>query len=166
MSMYRAYLADSGSIALSGTSSIPYLYFAPPSTADANIFKIKMMIPGASGASPANNADVIGALYVVTGTVGNNSAITPHQIAGNVVAATTVVDVTSSSAGLSGLTTSGQPLWVGDVPQTSGASWADDDPNTGSEIALLPSTKYAFYAVSAAGAGTDMSVRFAVSWAE
>lgn len=166
MSMYRAYLADTGSIALSGTSSIPYLYFAPPSTSDANVFKVKMMVPGASGAAPASNADVIGALYLVTGTVGNNSAITPKQVAGNVVAAQTVVDVTSSSAGLSGLTISGQPLWVGDVPQTSGASWADDDPNTGSEIALLPGDKYAFYAVSAAGAGTDMNVRFAVWFAE
>lgn len=166
MSMYRGYLADSGSIALSGTSSIPYLYFAPTSTNDANIVKIKMMVPGSSGAAPASNADVIGALYVVTGTVGNNSAITPHQISGNALAANTVVDVTSSSAGLSGLTISGQPLWVGDVPQTSGASWADDDPNTGIEIGLLPSTKYALYAVSAASAGTDMNVRFAVWFAE
>jgi hypothetical protein len=166
MSMYRAYLADSGSITLAGTSSIPYLYFAPPSTSDANVIKIKFMVPGSSGASPANNADVIATLYKVTGTVGNNTAVTPAQVAGNVVAASTVVDVTSSDTGLTGLTTSGNPLWLSDAPETSGASWADDDTNTGKEIALLPSVKYALYAVAAAGAGTDMAVRFAVWFAE
>jgi hypothetical protein len=109
MSMFRAYLADSGSIALSGTSSIPYLYFAPTSTNDANIVKVKLMVPGSSGAAPSSNADVIGALYKVTGTVGGSTGVTPAQVAGNVLAANTVVDAASSSSGLTGLTTSGQP---------------------------------------------------------
>jgi hypothetical protein len=162
MAVNRSYLADSGSIGLSGTSAVPVLYFAPPSTADANIVKIKLMIPGSASAAPASNADVIGTLYVVTGTVGNNTALTPHQLGGNVLAANTVVNFASSSSGLSGLTTSGTPLWIGDVPETSGAGWADDHENTGLEIGLLPSTKYALYVQAAAGAGSNMNVRYGV----
>lgn len=166
MSLYRGYLADSGSIALSGTSNIPYLYFATTATNDANILKIKFMVPGSSGAAPASNADIIATLFKVTGTVGNNTAITPSQVSGNALAANTVVNSATTSAGLSGLSTSGSALWVGDDPETSGASWADDDTGTGKEIALLPSTKYALYAAAAAGAGTNMNVRFAVWFAE
>jgi hypothetical protein len=162
MAVNRSYLADSGSIGLSGTAAYPVLYFATTSTNDANIAKIKLMIPGSASAAPASNADVVGTLYVVTGTVGNNSAITPKQLAGNALACNTVVDVAASSSGLSGLTTSGQPLWIGDTPETSGAGWADDHENTGLEIGLLPSTKYALYVQSAAGAGSNMNVRYGV----
>jgi hypothetical protein len=162
MAVNRSYLADSGSVALSGTSLIPYLYFATTATSDANIGKIKLMVPGSASAAPASNADVIGILYKVTGTVGNNTAITPSQLAGNALAANTVIDTAASSAGLSGLTSTGQPLWIGDIPETSGAGWADDHENTGFEVGLLPSTKYALYAQAAAGAGSNMNVRFGV----
>jgi hypothetical protein len=161
MSVNRAYIVVTGNFALS-TSQLAVAYFAPPATADANVCKIKQMTPGASGATPASNADVMAWLYKVTGTVGNNTAYTPAQLAGNALAANTVVDVAASSAGLSGLTQSGNPLWVNDQAQNSGADWADDDSNTGKEIALLPSTKYALYIQSAVGAGTDMNCNFGI----
>jgi hypothetical protein len=161
MSVNRAYLLDTGNFALS-TSLLAVAYFAPTATNDANICKIKQMTPGSSGATPASNADVLAFLYKVTGTVGNNTAVTPAQLAGNALAANTVCDIAASSAGLSGLTTSGQPLWINDQAQTAGADWADDDSNTGKEIALLPSTKYALYIQSPVGAGTDMNARFGI----
>lgn len=164
MSMYRGYIVDTGLIAVSA-SSVPLLYLAPTSSNDANIVKIKFAVSGSSGAAPASNADIVGLFNIVTGTVGGNTAVTPRQVSGNTLAANTVCDFATASTGLTGLT-AGNLLWVGDVPQTSGATWADDDPNTGIEIALLPSTKYAFYAGSAAGAGTDMNVRFTVWFAE
>jgi len=165
MSMYRGYLADSGAIGLAG-SAVPVLYFAPTATNDANIVKVKVMCPGAASAAPASNADIFASIYKVTGTVGNQGTITPAQVSGNALAANTLVCNASSSAGLSGLSTSGNALWVGDIPETSGASWADDDTNTGKEIALLPSTKYALFCGAVVGAGTNMDVRAAVWFAE
>ncbi|MGH3407648.1 MAG: hypothetical protein ACRDRJ_34885 [Streptosporangiaceae bacterium] len=166
MSMYRGYLADSGSIALASTSAVPLLYLAPTATNDANVCKIKLMIPGSSGAAPTSNADVIAQLYKVTGTVGGDTSLTPAQLSGNALAANTVCAYASADTGLTGLTISGGPLWTSDAPETSGASWSDDFENTGLEIALLPSAKYALYVTAAAGYGSDMNARLAVWFAE
>ncbi len=120
MAVNRSYLVTTGNIVLSA-SQVPLLYMAPPSTADANIAKIKIMCPGISGATPASNADVFAWLYKVTGTVGGNTAVTPQQLAGNALAANTVCDFATASTGLTVLTKTGQPLCVGDIPQTSGS---------------------------------------------
>lgn len=164
MSVNRAYRADSGLISLSGTAAIVGMTFAPTSTNDANIVGIKYFITAASGAAPQANASVDAQLFKATGTLSGGASVTAGQIAGNVLAANTVIK--SGSTTITGLSTSGSALWGNSEPETAGAEWYDLVPNTGMEIALLPSTTYLLQFSTAAGAGSSLSVRFMVDFFE
>lgn len=160
MAVNRSYLADSGLIALSGTSQIFAMSFQPTSTNDANVAKVKFFVTANSGAAPQANASVDAQMFKCTGTLSGGATVTCGQLGGNVLAANTVIK--SGSTTITGLSTAGGALWIGTDPETAGSSWADDHENTGLEIGLLPSATYALVFSTAAGAGSSLSVRFGV----
>ncbi len=160
MAMARIYESDSGGVSIAGTSATPALYFSAPSTADANLCKIKVAIEGASSPAPPSNGSVLFVLAKVTGTVGGGAAVTP-QLTSPAGPASNLT-VKSGSTALTGLT-QGVTLWTGVVPFTAGASWSDDFENTGLEVYLAASGLYAVYFTAASGAGTGCNARV-ITW--
>jgi len=164
MGIYRAYEVDSLGASISGTSATPLLYFATTSTNDANLCKIKVAIEGASSPAPPSNGSVLFVVAKVTGTVGGGGSVTPQALTASGLAANTTF--TSANAGaITGLT-QGVTLWTGVVPFTAGASWSDDFENTGLEINLAASGKFAIYYTAASGAGSGCNARAALWFAE
>jgi hypothetical protein len=160
VSIFRAYEADSLGVSIAGTSATPAMYFAPSSTADANLCKIKVAVEGASSPAPPSNGSVLFVLAKVTGTVGGGASVTPQPTGQSTLAATTVVK--SGSTALTGLT-QGVTLWTGVIPFTAGASWSDDFENTGFELSLAASGLYAVYFTAASGAGSGCNARV-IAW--
>jgi hypothetical protein len=162
--MYRAYETDSGLIAVSATGLVgPLLYLAPPSTADGNLFKMRVSCEaGASVPVAVSNSSLFFSLNKVTGTKAGGAAVTPSPVGASSLAANIVAS--SGSTAITGLTQSTE-LWGGTIPFSVGSSVADDDPNTGAEVYLAASGQYAFYVTVPAGpgAGSNMFVRV-ISW--
>lgn len=166
MGMYRAYVADSGLVGVSGTGLIPVLYIAPTSTADLNIIAVKASIEVAGSAPTAvSNSDLYFSLNTVTGTKAGGAAVTPSKLSPSALAAATVFS--SGSTALTGLTQTTE-LWGGAVPFTAGAFTNEAWENTGREINLAASSLSAFYVnvPSGPGAGTGFSVRVLAWFAE
>lgn len=159
----RTYMVDSGLVSIASTSAIPALYFSTTAVQTLVIAKIKFSVEAVSSPAPPSNGSIFGTLNVVTGTVGGGASVTPEQLSGTPLAAQSTWE--SGSTALTGLTQSTEVHPI-TVPFTAGASWADDHENTGLEIPIPISAKYAFYFVAASGAGTGCSARFAVWFAE
>jgi hypothetical protein len=150
--MYRPYMVDSGLIAFSATGlSAPLLYFAPPSTSDANIISIRVSAE-VSGSAPTavSNSDLYFSLNTVTGTKAGGAAVTPAILSPSSLAATTVAS--SGTTAITGLTQSTE-LWGAPVPFAGGAFITDSWENTGREINLGASSKTAFFLTVPAGPG-------------
>jgi hypothetical protein len=161
----RTYMADSGLVAISGTSAVPSFYFGPTSTNDLVIMRIKVQVEATSSqsASPSTNNSILFQLSTVTGTVGGGASITPKQLSGTTLAANTVT--TSGSTSLTGLTQTTE-IWPQAIALSAGA-WAEDSyENTGLEIPLAASSKSCFYYTAAAGAGSNLSARIMVWFTE
>lgn len=160
MSMSRTYVVNSGLVAISATGLTPVLYVAVPSTADGNVFKIVPSIEASSSVPTVpSNSDVFFSLNKVTGTVGGGAAVTPSQVAGNVLASN--LTWKSGSTALTGLTQSTE-YWPRTIPFAIGSFRESDEENTNAlEIPLQPSTNYAFYinVPSGPGAGTNCFCR-------
>lgn len=160
MSMSRTYISNSGLVAISATGLTAALYVSVPATADGNIFKIVPSIEASSSVPTVpSNSDVYFSLNKVTGTVGGGAAVTPNQVAGNVLASN--LTWKSGSTALTGLTQSTE-VWGRAIPFAIGAFRESDEENTNAlEIALLPSTNYAFYmsVPSGPGAGSNCFAR-------
>lgn len=144
MSMSRTYMENSGLVAIAATGLTPVFYVSVPSTADGNIFKVVPSVEvDASTPTIPSNSDIYFSLNKVTGTVGGGAAVTPNQIAGNVLASN--LTWKSGSTALTGLT-QGAEVWARTIPYAAGAFREADEENTNAlEIPLLPSTNYAFY---------------------
>lgn len=157
--MYRAYLADSGLVAVSGTGLTPLLYLAPTSTNDCNVIAVKCSVE-VSGSAPTavSNSDLYFSLNTVTGTKAGGASVTPAKLSPSGLAANTVAS--SGSTALTGLTQSTQ-LWGGAVPFTAGAFTNEAWENTGREVYLAASSQTAFYVnvPSGPGAGANWLVR-------
>lgn len=152
MSMSRTYMTDSGLVSIAATGLTPVLYFSVPATADANVFKIVPSVEAdASVPTVPSNSDVYFSLNLVTGTKAGGAAVTPSQIAGNVLASN--LTASSGSTAITGLTQSTQK-WGRVIPFTIGSFREADEENTNAlEIPLLPSGQYAFYMRVPAGPG-------------
>lgn len=161
MAVYRGYEINSGLVSISGTSATPVLYVAPTSTNDTNIVRIHVAIEAVSSPAPPSNGSVYFSLNKVTGTKGGGAAVTPSQLSGATLAANTVYS--SGSTALTGLTISTE-YWGAPVPFTAGASWEDAFENTGLEVNIPASGTYAFWFLSASGAGSGLSARV-IAWA-
>lgn len=168
MSMNRTYVTDTGLVAVAATGATPIWYVSVPATADGNLFKLIPVVEVSSSVPTVpSNSDVNFGLYVVTGTVGGGAALTPKQLAGNVLASN--LTVKSGSTALTGLTQGAWAGWGRTVPFTAGAfSEADVANSNAEEVPMLPSTLYAVYinVPSGPGAGTNMFVRLYAYWAE
>lgn len=152
MSMARTYLANSGLVAIAATGLTPVLFVSIPSTADGNVFKVVPSIEaGASVPTLPSNSNVYFSLNKVTGTKAGGAAVTPSQIAGNVLASNLVWS--SGSTALTGLAQSTE-VWGRTIPFAIGAFRESDEENTNAlEIPLLPSGQYAFYMSVPVGPG-------------
>lgn len=161
MSMYRAYLADSGLISVSALTGIsaPLLYLAPTSTNDVNIIAVTCSVE-AAGSAPTlvSNSDVYFSLNTVTGTKAGGAAVTPSKLGPSGLAANTVCS--TGTTAITGLTASTE-LWGHTVPFTVGAFTDQAWENTGREINLAASSTSAFFVnvPSGPGAATNLSVR-------
>lgn len=144
MSMNRTYLTNSGLVSIAGTGLTPILYLSVPATADGNVFKIVPSIEAdASVPTVPSNSDVYFSLNIVTGTKAGGAAVTPSQIAGNVLASNLVAS--SGTTAITGLTQSTEK-WGRVIPYAMGSFRESDEENTNAlEIPLLPSTNYAVY---------------------
>ena len=155
----RTYYASSGLVAVSGTSAVPALYVSTPATADLVICKILVAIESTSAqsASPSTNNSILFTLNTVTGSVAGGAAVTPHQQPGasSLAARSTW---TSGSTALTGLTQSTD--WWGQPIALSAGSWAaQDETNTGLEIAVPISSTLCFYYLAASGAGSNLAAK-------
>lgn len=151
MSMSRLYLTDSGLVAIAATGLTPLLYYAPPSTADGNMTKVKVSVEvSGSTWTAVSNSNLFFTLNKVTGTKAGGAAVTPQILGPQTLAANIVAS--SGSTALTGLT-QGAELWPQPIPYSIGSSAGDDDPNTGQEIYLAPSGQYAFYVNVPTGPG-------------
>ena len=159
----RTYMADSGLVAISGTSAVPALYLSTPATADLVICKIMVSVEATStqSASPSTNNSIFFSLNTVTGTVGGGAAVTPKQTSGSgALAARSTWE--SGSTTLTGLTQTTE--WWPQTLALSAGSWAaQDETNTGLEIPVPISSTLAFYYIAASGAGSNLSARI-VAW--
>lgn len=160
MSMSRTYMVNSGLVAIAATGLTPVFYVSVPSTADGNVFKIIPSVEvDASTPTIPSNSDIYFSLNKVTGTVGGGAAVTPNQIAGNVLASN--LTWKSGSTALTGLTQSTE-VWGRAIPYAAGSFREADEENTNAlEIPLLPSTNYAFYmrVPVGPGAGSNCFIR-------
>jgi hypothetical protein len=157
--MFRPYLCDSGQIAIGATGlSGPLMYYAPPSTADGNLFKIKVSCEaGASTPTVPTSSSLAFTFNRVTGTKAGGAAVTPSPIgSGTALAAAAPlasnITVSSGSTAITGLTQTTE-LWEATIPFSPGSFAGDDDPNTGEEVYLAASGLYAFYLTVPAGPG-------------
>lgn len=152
MVMYRGYETDSGLIAVSATGlSGPLLYIAPPSTADGNMFKVKVSIAASTGVvTAASLQSAFFSLNKVTGTKAGGAAVTPSPIGPNNLAANLVTS--SGTTAITGLTQAAE-MWGQDLAYSVGSFAGDDDPNTGAEVWLAPSGQYAWYVNLGSGNG-------------
>lgn len=163
MSMSRNYRVDTGLVAMPSTTPLPILYFAPTSTNDLNIFRLKCTVEAAASNTPVSNASVLFSLNLVTGTKAGGAAVTPRQLNGATLAANTVCS--SGSVAITALTQSTE-FWASPVPFAAGAAWEDAYENTGLEINVPASGTWALYAVSPGGTGTNFNVRAVVDFSE
>lgn len=158
--MSRTYMVNSGLVAIAATGLTPVFYVSVPSTADGNVFKIIPSVEvDASTPTIPSNSDIYFSLNKVTGTVGGGAAVTPNQIAGNVLASN--LTWKSGSTALTGLTQSTE-VWGRAIPYAAGSFREADEENTNAlEIPLLPSTNYAFYmrVPVGPGAGSNCFIR-------
>jgi len=159
MPMFRTYEENSGLIAISATGlSAPLLYFAPPATADGNLFKVKVSCEAGAGTPTVPTSSSLSfTLNRVTGTKAGGAAVTPTPtgpatalgaaapLAANIV-------VSSGTTAITGLTQTAE-LWEGTIPFSPGSFSGDDDPNTGEEVYLAASGQYAFFVTVPAGPG-------------
>lgn len=164
MATSRAYQVDSLGVSIGGTSATPILYIAPTSTNDVNIVKAKFCIEAASTPTPPSNGSVLFQIAKVTGTKAGGGAVTPSQLSGVVLAANTVFS-SANSAAITGLTQS-TVYWTGVVPFAAGASWSDEEENTGLELNIPASGIYAVYFTAASGAGSGMNARVVLNITE
>jgi hypothetical protein len=150
--MFRTYEENSGQIAIAATGlSAPLLYFAPPATADGNLFKIKVSCEAGAGTPTVPTSSSLSfTLNKTTGTKAGGAAVTPSPIGPSSLAANIVVS--SGTTAITGLTQSTE-LWEGTIPFSPGSFSGDDDPNTGEEVYLAASGTYAFYVTVPAGPG-------------
>lgn len=167
MSMYRGYEVDSKGVAVSA-SLTPTLYFATTATNDAHIYRLRAIIEGVSGSSaPPSNASVIFTLSIVTGTVGGGGAVTATQRSGfnrtGALAANTTF-TSANAAAITGLTQSTQ-IAIMEIPYATGSWELDAWENTGGEIDIEQSAKYAIYHI-ASQAGTACNVRVVLNFTE
>jgi len=163
MSISRNYFVDSGLINITGSTAVPALYIAPPSSADANICRIRCSIEAVSSPAPPSNGSVFFSLNKVTGTKAGGAAVTPNPIGQSALAAAVVWS--SGSTALTGLTQSTE-YWCQPVPFASGASWEDSLENTGFERNIPASGTYAFYFIAASGFGSGCAARITVDYSE
>lgn len=165
MAMYRSYEVDSKGVAVAA-SLTPILYFATTSTNDAHIFRFKGIVEGTGGTSaPAANSSVIFTINAVTGTVGGGGgSVTPVQRSGGSVLAANTTFTTASGGALTGLTQGAQLAFL-EVPYATGAWEEDGWENTGFEVDLAASSKYAVYMI-ASQAGTACNARTVLKFSE
>lgn len=165
MAMYRAYEVDSKGVAVAA-SLTPILYFATTSTNDAHIFRFKGIVEGTGGTSaPAANSSVIFTVNVVTGTLGGaGGTVTPVQRAGGSVLAANTTFTSANAGAMTGLS-QGAQLGIIEVPYATGAWEEDGWENTGFEIDLAASSKYAVYMI-ASQAGTACNGRAILKFSE
>lgn len=167
MSMARTYEVDSGLVSIAGTSLTPLLYIATTATNDANITRIKCSVEAVSAPAPPSNGSIFFSLNKVSGTVGGGATVTATQLAGSVLAANTTFK--SGSTALTGLT-QGAEYWPGPAPLTSGAWVEDAYENTGFEISVPANVSsagiFAVYFIAPSGAGSGLSARCALWFAE
>lgn len=163
MSTYRAYITDSGLIAVTATGLTgPLLYFSTPATATGNMVKVKATVEAGSAAPVVpTNSNIQFTLNKVTGTKAGGAAVTPNPIGADQLASN--FTASSGSTAITGLT-QGVELWTGTPSLVPGSGPVDDDPNTGIEVWLAASTQYAFYGNIPAGPGAPTVSLRIVSW--
>jgi hypothetical protein len=152
MPMFRDYITDSGLVAISATGlSAPLLYFAPPATADGNVFKIKVSCEAGAGTPTVPTSSSLAfTLNTVTGAKAGGAAVTPNPV-GPVTLASNIV-ASSGTTVITGLTQTTE-RWAGTIPFSPGSFAGDDDPNTGEEVYLVASGQLAFFVTVPAGPG-------------
>lgn len=164
MTMFRTYEENSGAIAIAGSGlSAPLMYFAPPSTADGNLFKLKVSCEaGASTPTVPTSSSLLFTVNKVTGTKAGGAAVTPTPTGPSSLAANVVVS--SGTTAITGLTQAAE-LWAATIPFSPGSFAGDDDPNTGEEVYLAASGIYAVYVTvpTGPGAGSNLFARV-VAW--
>jgi hypothetical protein len=163
MASRRTYFVKSGAVTLNSTSMIPVLVGSAPSTADFNLVGLRVASQAVSSPSPQNNGSILGAVYVVTGTLAGGASVTPQQLGGNTLGAKSTW-TSASSAAITGLTL-GAELWEQPIGTGGGSGWGEWFPDS-FEIPCAPSTLIAICYSAAAGYGSGMAFSTTANFAE